>query len=120
MAISHESKRSKWLPFGDLSNIVPELFVGLARVTGAPLGFHYRQDVTTRIVQAVIRDAVPWLGVIPIYRNLKSNLGAIVEPPASRPQLRIEMQGARLGFVETLEIHDKFPLNNTSHIYILI
>ena len=70
MAVSHEPKGSKGLLLGDLGDVVPELFVGLARVAGASLGFHDSEHVAACVVQAIVRDAVPRLRVIAINWNL--------------------------------------------------
>ena len=78
---------------------MPELFVGFARVAGASLGFHDGEHVAACVVQAIVGDAVPWLRVIAINWNLQSNLGAVFEFPISSPQLRVDLQGAGLGFV---------------------
>ena len=101
VAVGHEPKGSKGLLLGDLADVVPELFVGLARVAGASLGFYDGEHVSACIVQAIVGDAVPWLRVIAINRNLQSDLGAVVEFPVSSPQLGVDLQGTGLGFVES-------------------
>ena len=83
MAVGHEPEGGKGLLLGNLSDVVPELFVGLACVAGASLGFHNGEHVAARIVQAIVGDAVPWLRVIAINWNLQSDLGAVVEFPVS-------------------------------------
>ena len=101
MAVGHEPEGGKGLLLGDLGDVVPELFVGLARVAGASLGFHDGEHVAACVVQAIVGDAVPWLRVIAINWNLQSDLGAVVEFPVSSPQLRVDLQGTGLGFVES-------------------
>jgi hypothetical protein len=86
---------------GDLGNIVSELFVGIARVAGASLGFHDGEHVAACVVKAIVGDAIPWLRVIAINWNLEADLGAVVEIPVSGSQLRIDLQDASLGFVES-------------------
>jgi hypothetical protein len=98
-AIGHEPERGKGLLLGNLSDVVSELFVSLARVTGGSLGFHDGKHVTARIVQAVVGDAIPWFCVIAINWNLKSDLSAVVEFPVSSPQLRVDLKGSGFGFV---------------------
>ena len=100
MAVGHEPKRSKGLLLGDLGDVVSELFVGLARVAGASLGFHDGEHVAACVVQAIVGDAIPRLRVIAIDWNLQPDLGAVVEFPVSRPQLRVDMQGTGLGFIQ--------------------
>ena len=99
MAVGHEPEGGKGLLLGDLSDVVPELFVRVARVAGASLGFHDGEHVAACVVQAIVGDAVPWLCVIAINWNLQSDLRAVVEFPASSPQLRVDLQGTGLGFV---------------------
>ena len=70
MAVGHEPEGGKRLLLGDLIDIVPELFVGLARVAGASLGFHDGEHVAAGVVQAIVGDAVPWLRVIAINWHL--------------------------------------------------
>src|ERR1019366_2601564 len=101
MAVGHEPEGGKGLLLGDLGDVVPELFVGLARVGGASVGFYDGEHVSACIVQAIVGDAVPWLRVIAINRNLQSDLGAVVEFPVSSPELRVYLQGMGLGFVES-------------------
>jgi len=79
MAVGHEPEGGKWLLLGDLGDVVPELFVGLARVARASLGFHDGEHVAACVVQAIVGDAVPRLRVIAINWNLQSDLGAVVE-----------------------------------------
>src|ERR1035437_6910745 len=100
MAVGQEPKGSKGLPLGDLGDVVPQLFVGLACVAGTSLGFHDGEHVAACVVQAVIGDAVPWLRVIAINWNLQPDLGAVVEFPVSSPQLRVDLQGTGLGLVK--------------------
>lgn len=93
MAIGHEPERGKGLLLGDLGDVVPELFVGLrARIAGASLGLNDGENVTACIVQAIVGDAVPWLRVIAINWNLKSDLRTVGKFPASGPQLWINLQ----------------------------
>ena len=99
MAVGHEPEGGKRLLLGDLGDVVPELFVGLARVAGASLGFHDGEYVAACIVQAIVRDAVPWLRVIAINWNLQPDLGAVVQFLVSSPQLRVDLQGTGLNFV---------------------
>ena len=101
MAVGHEPEGGEGLLLGDLGDVVPELFVGLARVAGASLGFHDGEHVAACVVQAIVGDAVPRLRVIAINWNLQSDLGAVVEFPVSSPQLRVDLQGTGLGFVES-------------------
>jgi len=54
---------------------VPELFVGLAGVAGASLGFHDGDHVAALVIEAIVGDAVPWLRVIAINWNLQSGCG---------------------------------------------
>ena len=79
MAVSHEPEGSKGLLLGDLGDVVPELFVGLARVARTSLRFYDGENVTACVVQAIVGDAVPRLRVIAINWNLQSDLGAVVE-----------------------------------------
>ena len=101
MAVSHEPEGSKGLLLGDFGDVIPELFVGLSRVAGASLGFDDGEHVTACVVQAIVRDAIPWLRVIAINWNLQSDLGAVIEFPASSPQLRVNVESTGLGFVES-------------------
>src|ERR1039457_2027893 len=59
MAVGHEPKGSKGLLLGDLGDVVPELFVGLARVAGASLGFHDGEHLAACVLQAILVDAGP-------------------------------------------------------------
>src|ERR1700722_10827615 len=101
MAVGHKPKGSEGLFLGDLGDVVPELFVGLARMARASLSFHNGEHVAACIVQAIVGDAVPWLCVIAINWNLQSDLGAVAEFPVSSAQLRVDLQGAGLCFVES-------------------
>jgi hypothetical protein len=49
----------------------------------------------------IVGDAVPRLRIIAINWNLQSDLGAVAEFPASSPQLRVDLKGTGLGFVES-------------------
>src|SRR5260370_31078889 len=93
VAVSHEPEGSKGLLLGDLGDVVPELFAGLAGVAGASLGFHDGEHVSACVVQAIGGDAVPRLRIVAVNWNLQSDLGTVVEFPASSPQLQIELQG---------------------------
>lgn len=99
MAIGHEPERRKGLLLGDLGDIMAELFVGIARVAGASLGFHNGEHVAAGVIQAIIGDAVPRLGVIAVNGNLNANLRTVVELPASRSQLRVDLLRAGFSFV---------------------
>ena len=112
MAVGHEPEGSEGLLLGDLGDVVPELFVGLARVAGASLGFHDGEHVAACVVQAIVGDAVPWLRVIAINWNLQPDLGAVVEFPVSSPQLRVDLQGTGLGFVESHRIRNTLYENS--------
>src|SRR5450759_1279033 len=101
MAVGHEPEGGKGLLLVNLGDVVPKLFVSLARVAGASLGFHDGEQVAACVVQAIIGDAVPWLRVIAINWNLQPDLGAVLEFPVSSPQLRVDLQGTGLGFVES-------------------
>ena len=100
MAVSHEPEGGKGPLLGDLGDVVPELFIGLARVAGASLDFHDGERVAACVVQAIVGDAVPWLRVIAIYWNLQSDVGAVVEFPVRGPQLRVDLHETGLGFVD--------------------
>ncbi len=89
------------LLFGDLADVVSELFVGIARIAGTSLGFHDSEHIATCVIQAIVGDAVPGLRIIAINRNLQPDLGPVSEVPVGRPQLRVDVLGARLGFVES-------------------
>jgi len=108
MAVRHEPEGGKGLILGDLGDVVPELFVGLARVAGTSLGFDDSKHVAARVVQAIVGDTVPWLRVIAINWNLQSDLGAVVEFPVSSPQLRIDVQRTGSGFVESHGVKPAF------------
>ena len=99
MAVGHEPEGSKGLPFGDFSDVVPELFVRLACIAGASLGFDDGEHVAAGVVQAVVGNTVPGLRVIATNWNLQSDLGTVVEFPVSRPQLRVDVQDTSSGFV---------------------
>jgi len=101
MAVGHEPEGGKRLLLGDLSDVVPELFVGVARVAGGSLGFHDREHVAACVVQAVVGNAVPRLRIIAVNWNLLPDLGAVVESPVSRSQLRVDLQRTGLGFAES-------------------
>jgi hypothetical protein len=64
---------------------VSELFVSLARAAGTSLGLHNCEHVAAWVVQAIITDTIPRLGVIAIDWNLQPYLGTVVEFPISRP-----------------------------------
>ena len=100
VAVGHEPEGGKGLLLGYFSDVVPELFVGLARVAGASLGFHNGKHVAACVIQAIVGDAIPRLSVISINWNLPSDLSAVVEVPASSSQLRVNVQSSSLGFVE--------------------
>ena len=100
MAVGHEPEGGKGLLLGDFSDVVPELFVGLARVAGASLGFHDGEHIAACVIQAIVGDAVPRLRVIAINGNLPSDLGAVVEFPVGSAQHWVDLQGTGLGFVE--------------------
>ena len=92
MAISHEPEGGIGLSFGNLGDIMPELFVGLARIARAFFCFHDSKNVAARVVETIIGHPVPWLGVITIYWNLQSNLGAVVKSPVGCPQLGVDLR----------------------------
>src|SRR5436190_9778897 len=99
MAVGHETEWGKGLPLSDLGDVVPELFVGVARIAGASLSFYDGEHVAACIVQAIVGDAVPWLRVVAVNRNLQSDLSAVFEFPVSSPQLWVDLQDTGLGLV---------------------
>src|ERR1019366_7079255 len=111
MAVGHEPERGQGLLPGDLGDVVPKLFVGLTRVAGASLGFHDGEHVAACVVQTIVGDAIPWLRVVAINWNFQPDLGAVVEFPASSSQLRVDLPGTGLGFVEShgVNLKNKAP-----------
>ncbi|MGA2979473.1 MAG: hypothetical protein ABSD76_07775 [Terriglobales bacterium] len=101
MAVCHETKRRESLSLGDLGDVVTELFVSLARVARASLGFDDGEHVAACVVQAIVSNAVPWLRVVAINWNLQPDLCAVVEFPVGSPQLWIDLLGTGLGFVKS-------------------
>ncbi len=100
MAVGHEPERGEGLLLGDFGDVVAKLFVGLARVAGASLGFDDGEHVAAGVVEAVVGDAVPGLGVVAIDGDFKSDLGAVVEGPGGSAQGGIDEGGAGFGFAE--------------------
>jgi hypothetical protein len=63
------------------------LFVGLASVAGASLGFHDREHVAACVVEAIVGDSVPWLRLIAIDWDLSEHARRRV-PPNGRRRIR--------------------------------
>ena len=89
---------------------VAELLVGLARVAGAALGLDDGKDLAARLVQTIVGDAVPGLGVVAIDRDFAADLGLVVQTPLGVPQLRVDQSDARQGFVQ---VHDTTVYHGT-------
>jgi hypothetical protein len=71
MTVGHEAKRCVRLSFGNFDDVVAELLVSFARMAAAPFCLHDRQHISARVVQTIVRDSVPRLGIVAIDRNLK-------------------------------------------------
>ena len=88
------------LALGDLGDVMAELLVGFTGIAAATLGFRHRQHAASEVVEAVVGDAVPGLGVVAINGNLEADERAVIQLPARREQLRVDELGAGLGFVQ--------------------
>jgi hypothetical protein len=84
----------------ELADVLAELLFAFARVAGGVFGFGDAQDIAGRAEQAVIGDAVPWLGIVSGDRDFKADLGAVAEFPFRFEKLRVDQQGTGLNFVE--------------------
>lgn len=102
-AVGHEAERRERLVLGDFGDVVAKLLVRFARVAAAPFGFDHAKHMPARFVEAIVRDAVPGFGVVPIDGDFKPDLAAVVEPPARRLKLGVNESRARRGFTDVHE-----------------
>ena len=72
-AVGHEAKGREGLAFGDFRNVTTELLIRVARAAAGAFGFGDGQDVGGMVVQAIIGDAVPLVGIVAVHRNLEAD-----------------------------------------------
>ena len=79
-----------------------ELFVGFAGMTGAALRLDDGENLAVGLVERVIGDAVPRLGVVAVNGNLAADLCLVVVTPLGLPQLGVDQADARQGFIHRI------------------
>ena len=67
---------------GDFDNIVFRLLLGETRIVCHPLRFDNGDHLSVGSIEAIVRDAVPRLGILAVDGDLKLDLRPVREVPA--------------------------------------